>query len=125
MKDDEKLCWVFFVIYTIATISVGFDAKGRCRKEYMKEYMKEYYQRPEVKKRMKEYVCPQELCADFDAYFSRLWKRTKPSKRKELLNKKDELKERFVHSVGMVIDGGMELKVAEKLGVKYEKGVLK
>ena len=91
-------------------------------KQKAKEYMKEYYQKPEVKQRMRGYVAAGTMAHDFENYFARLLARTKPARRAELLRNKGMIKLAYVSSVDTVIDGGLELKVADRLGVKYKAG---
>jgi len=101
------------------------------RRAYARDYAKrpeakikirEYQNRPEIRERARlrdrSYIAPFVLVGDFEKYFIRLFKRTAPDKRDELLKSRDVLKQRYVNSVEMVIDGGLELKVAERLAGK-------
>ncbi len=90
-------------------------------------YQKGYYSRPEVKQRLKQKmkergVMPWQLCSDFNKYYTRV-KRYSRRVGREL----DEaaLKKSFVKSVDLVIDGGIEFKVAKKLGIQYQKEAIK
>jgi hypothetical protein len=102
---------------------VSSYGKKYYQRPYVKEkhrlWAKKYARNPDVKAIRKEYskyiTCPSVACRDFKKYSDRIACNLMRTKGEEI--DKEELARSFVKSVEQVIDGGLELKVAKKLGV--------
>lgn len=136
----KGLCHKHYMNMRYKTIPEHREKAAKKTKEWKKEHPEKVreYNKKEYKKRPKGFknpACPEVLKKDFEAYLKRVRTRGATSKQsskttskahlrgvKNARNENEEtLKRYFVESVNKVINGGMELKVAKKLGIKYKE----
>lgn len=99
-----------------------------CKKQYAKRYRQLhgtrmnalnflYRQQPGIKEYDREYrkyhISPFHLEADYTKYMASLYKRFKD--KQKIIDEQETLKQSYINNVAEIIDGGIEIKIAERL----------